>query len=339
MDVVLDKHRTVYLGVLEPFAKTQCLSRFGSAAAQGRRVCAKVYSGREPWPPPTRRRAGAGEPSPAGGGGPARALAEVREPHLAVLHVPLASTSFANRRAHSPLDLATRPRPFQAKPKFLAYMAYTCVDHRDRLFDLLVTAAARRGLGAADALSRCAGFRSGHRRVGRNHTRNNEAAFLDEAVTLYQPYRFALVFENKLVPGYVTEKIVNAFLAGAIPIYWGSSSVKDIFNPGAFLYANELQGPGADDRAAFDPLQGLERVAEAAASLAEDDSALRRMATAPVVSEAQLQRYFSWHRDVRLGGEAALPQRLAASLAEALEPRRRLRRCGDGSGRLCPLAY
>ncbi|CAK0823016.1 unnamed protein product, partial [Prorocentrum cordatum] len=91
----------------------------------------------------------------------------------------------------------------------------------------------------------------------RNHTRGNEATLFDEAVELLRPYRFALVFENKLVPGYVTEKIVNAFLAGSIPIYWGSSAVLDVFNADAFIYANAIQGSG--DTSGADPLVGLDR--------------------------------------------------------------------------------
>ena len=43
------------------------------------------------------------------------------------------------------------------------------------------------------------------------------------------------------MPGYVTEKIVNAFLAGSIPIYWGSRAVLEIFNPESFIYANAIQ--------------------------------------------------------------------------------------------------
>lgn len=31
---------------------------------------------------------------------------------------------------------------------------------------------------------------------------------------LYRSFRFAMVFENRLSPRYVTEKIVNAFLSG-----------------------------------------------------------------------------------------------------------------------------
>ena len=36
-----------------------------------------------------------------------------------------------------------------------------------------------------------------------------------------QGYRFVVAFENDAADGYMTEKIVNAMLAGAIPIYAG----------------------------------------------------------------------------------------------------------------------
>lgn len=38
-------------------------------------------------------------------------------------------------------------------------------------------------------------------------------------------YRFALVFENQLQPGYVTEKLLDCFEAGTVPIYWGAPDV------------------------------------------------------------------------------------------------------------------
>jgi hypothetical protein len=34
-------------------------------------------------------------------------------------------------------------------------------------------------------------------------------------------YRFVLCFENDLFPGYVTEKVVEAWASGAVPIWWG----------------------------------------------------------------------------------------------------------------------
>lgn len=324
LDVVLAQRRVVYLGVLEPLAETRCLSRWGAAAAWPRRTCAKVYSGRAPWPP------GGTVSIDRGSSAPERSL-------LTVLHVPLASTSFAGRQEHSPGDLATESRPFVAKEKLLAYLAYTCVDHRERMFDLLASLA-RQGLGSVEALSRCAGYQSGRHRV-RNHTRSN-GDFLDEAVQLLRPYRFALVFENKLVPGYVTEKIVNAFLAGCIPVYWGSTSVLDIFNPDAFVYANALQAAGANDYASVDPLAGLDHVAFEVLRLATDPAALHRMATAPVLSQAQLVMYFSWHPAVQVGTppSSSVSERLSSAVQEALRPRRRLGLC-EGSGRVCAAPY
>ena len=34
-------------------------------------------------------------------------------------------------------------------------------------------------------------------------------------------YKFILCFENDLYPGYITEKPLEAYMAGAVPIYWG----------------------------------------------------------------------------------------------------------------------
>eukprot|EP00931_Biecheleriopsis_adriatica_P007581 TRINITY_DN108851_c0_g1_i1.p2 TRINITY_DN108851_c0_g1~~TRINITY_DN108851_c0_g1_i1.p2 ORF type:complete len:247 (-),score=46.81 TRINITY_DN108851_c0_g1_i1:15-755(-) len=244
---------------------------------------------------------------------------------------------------HTPLDLARNPRPLLPKKEFLGYMAYACVDHRERLFDLLVAAASKRGLPAPDALSRCAGYRSMYRHARRNHTRSMKATFLDEAVDLLLPYRFTLVFENKLVPGYVTEKIVNAFLAGSIPIYWGSRAALEIFNPDALVYANDIQVQGvSDDYSPQDPLLNLELVAEHVMELASDEAALQMMATAPAISEDQLKRYFSWHRSVRneLTGEAAqlLPHRLSEALRGVMAPRKRRVLCKDGL-RICEEPY
>jgi len=52
----------------------------------------------------------------------------------------------------------------------------------------------------------------------------------------YRKYRFCLVMENTKMDGYVTEKILMAFLGGCVPIYWGSLDVYKIFNAKAFIY-------------------------------------------------------------------------------------------------------
>lgn len=48
-------------------------------------------------------------------------------------------------------------------------------------------------------------------------------------------YRFNICFENGSQPGYVTEKILNAFQTKTMPIYWGSPTVGRDFNTNAFI--------------------------------------------------------------------------------------------------------
>ena len=51
-------------------------------------------------------------------------------------------------------------------------------------------------------------------------------------------YRFSLAFENTGFPGYVTEKILDAWAAGAIPIYYGDPYITRDFNEKAFIQCN-----------------------------------------------------------------------------------------------------
>jgi hypothetical protein len=46
--------------------------------------------------------------------------------------------------------------------------------------------------------------------------------------------------ENCRKPGYVTEKIMNAFHSGAVPVYWGSEEVARFFNKRAFVDASDF---------------------------------------------------------------------------------------------------
>lgn len=49
--------------------------------------------------------------------------------------------------------------------------------------------------------------------------------------------KFSIACENNAHRGYCTEKLVNAFQAGTIPIYWGDPCVKEMFNEKAFICA------------------------------------------------------------------------------------------------------
>jgi hypothetical protein len=52
----------------------------------------------------------------------------------------------------------------------------------------------------------------------------------------YSEYKFCIAMENSLKQHYLSEKIIMAFLAGCIPIYYGSNEVFDIFNKDAFIF-------------------------------------------------------------------------------------------------------
>lgn len=49
------------------------------------------------------------------------------------------------------------------------------------------------------------------------------------------PYRFHLAIENHSMPNYITEKVLNCFAAGTIPIYWGAPNLGDHFNSDGFI--------------------------------------------------------------------------------------------------------
>lgn len=52
-------------------------------------------------------------------------------------------------------------------------------------------------------------------------------------------YKFSIAFENSSVRGYTTEKIVQAFAAKTIPIYWGDPLINREFNTKAFINCND----------------------------------------------------------------------------------------------------
>ena len=56
------------------------------------------------------------------------------------------------------------------------------------------------------------------------------------------PHKFNIAFENTPSRWYITEKIMDAFLCGSIPIYNGATKIGEEFNEEAFINANKIQG-------------------------------------------------------------------------------------------------
>lgn len=50
-----------------------------------------------------------------------------------------------------------------------------------------------------------------------------------------EKHKYNICFENSQGPGYVTEKLLHAKMAGCIPIYWGDNTCTEDFDPRGFL--------------------------------------------------------------------------------------------------------
>lgn len=65
--------------------------------------------------------------------------------------------------------------------------------------------------------------------------KNNVGGPVADKLAFQQKHKFAIAFENASHDGYTTEKLVQAFAAGTVPIYWGDPRVGETFNEDAFI--------------------------------------------------------------------------------------------------------
>ena len=78
---------------------------------------------------------------------------------------------------------------------------------------------------------------------------NNIGKTVDDKVEFEKNYRFSVAFENYAYPGYMSEKILQAFAAGTVPIYWGDPGVDQVLNSRSFVnisrYSSIAEAVGA----------------------------------------------------------------------------------------------
>jgi len=65
--------------------------------------------------------------------------------------------------------------------------------------------------------------------------------FAKDKISIGSRYRFILAFENDYFPGYVTEKIFDAYAANAVPLYWGCLGKETRLNENSFIDASRFQ--------------------------------------------------------------------------------------------------
>jgi hypothetical protein len=61
----------------------------------------------------------------------------------------------------------------------------------------------------------------------------------EDKMSIAANYRFVLCFENDLYPGYVTEKVFDAWATGAVPLWWGIDFQRTL-NSDALLNLNDF---------------------------------------------------------------------------------------------------
>jgi alpha(1,3/1,4) fucosyltransferase len=81
---------------------------------------------------------------------------------------------------------------------------------------------------------------------------NNLGYNVIDKIDFISKYKFNIAFENSSYNGYTTEKIVDAFIAGTVPIYYGNPLIYKEFNPKAFVNVESNN----------DYLETLERIIE-----------------------------------------------------------------------------
>lgn len=75
---------------------------------------------------------------------------------------------------------------------------------------------------------------------------NNTGAAVKNKISFERGYRFSIAFENCSYPGYITEKVIQSFAAGTVPVYWGDPEADKTLNPDAYINVN---GCGSVDEA------------------------------------------------------------------------------------------
>ena len=115
-----------------------------------------------------------------------------------------------------------------------------------------------------------------------NHTRDIELPEgwwnLDK---VYKDYKFGFAMENADQDGYITEKIMNVYRGGAVPIFWGTYKVKEIFNPDSFVYVNDYDS--------------FEEAAKDIVAIGNDPTRYEAMRNAPIFLENSSPDYSKYY--------------------------------------------
>jgi hypothetical protein len=74
-----------------------------------------------------------------------------------------------------------------------------------------------------------------YKKVDLGGTYNNNVGKIKDKIKFLRNYKFSIAMENSEGDGYLTEKIIDSFESGTIPIYYGDYMVEEYINPKAYI--------------------------------------------------------------------------------------------------------
>lgn len=100
----------------------------------------------------------------------------------------------------------------------------------------------------------------------------------DAKYEFFQKYKhkYIIAFENTAYPYYCTEKLMDAFLAGSLPLYWGGPKVSEDWNKEAFINVG---------------VRGLNESYELIHEMERDNKLFLEMYEKPIFTEEQRQNH------------------------------------------------
>lgn len=144
------------------------------------------------------------------------------------IYLPFYSMTFGERHKYHYNDLIDRKINNENRNKFCIFAYSNCdtnqegVRFRQQFYDKLSKEL------HIDAPGKC------------KHNIDFDIVEWTDNVELFKNYKFVIAIENEFHNGYITEKLINSLLAGAIPIYMGAPDVNLHFNTDSFIHIRDF---------------------------------------------------------------------------------------------------
>jgi len=218
--------------------------------------------------------------------------------HARNIYLPYASLEFVDtQNKYTPMHLVNRNWTRELlKQKdndhIYAYQHHNCKMNREHDFDVMCDALNKNGLSCS-ALGKCHGSNAYAKMDNEENIRSRSAVDSNgrilrtaNSIERYGKYKFVEAFENNAGmdkgDGYITEKILTPFLAGAVPVHAGGLGLDlaEVFRPEAVLVAD---------------LNNLGATADRIKYLVDHPDEYEKMVMEPAVSESSMKKYFTWH--------------------------------------------